>query len=143
MKKLEGYNIDLIAKRDRENALRSSVIKRWNVRMEEASEEIEEVKEEQEAPRMTEEEAKNARIAQEIIDRLNREAAEDEAIKQAEIDAAMQQSAETFNVTTGSNSGAYGLGEVSEDDKAVVDSIMAEKGDALQDLIAKTAAENQ
>ena len=36
------------------------------------------------------------RRAQEIIDRLNREAAEDEAKKQAEIDAAKQKAKETF-----------------------------------------------
>lgn len=41
-------------------------------------------------------EAEEMRRAQEIIDRLNREAAADEAAKQAELDAAMEAAAEKF-----------------------------------------------
>ncbi len=41
-------------------------------------------------------EAEDMRRAQEIIDRLNREAAEDDAAKQAEIDAAMAEASEKF-----------------------------------------------
>ena len=42
-------------------------------------------------------EAEELRRAQEIIDRLNREAAEDEAAKQAELDAAMAEAAQKFD----------------------------------------------
>ena len=143
MQKLGVYDIDLIAKRDKMEKLRSTVIKRWNVNFEEekdADTASEEAVSEEDVFK-AEEEAEKARMAQEIIDRLNAEAAEDEALKQAEIDAAKMQSAATFNATTGSHSGAYGMGEVSGEEQQVIDSIMAEKDDALQHLIAETAQE--
>lgn len=133
------YDIDLIAKRDAKQKLQKTVIKRWNVVMS-SEESEEEKKEEADAAPMSEEEAEKSRMAQEIIDRLNAEAAEDEAIKQAEIEAARARSEETYNVTTGSHSGTYGKGDVSENEREMIDSIMSEKGEALQHLIEETAA---
>lgn len=140
------YDIDLIAKRDKREKLNSTVIKRWNVVFEKEKEPVPaENASVEEAPAedsMSEEEKEKARMAQEIIDRLNAEAAADEAVKQAEIEAAKLQSEETFNSTTGAHSGTYGMGAVSDDEQQMINSIMAEKSDALHKLIDETVAES-
>ena len=76
--------------------------------------------------------------AQEIIDRLNREAAEDEARKQQEIEQARLAAQANFNESTGSYSGSYGAGGADGVHKAQIDAILAEKDDALRDLIEHT-----
>ena len=74
-------------------------------------------------------------VAQEIIDRLNREAAEDEARKQQEIEQARLAAQANFNETTGSFSGSYGADGADEVHRAQIDAILAEKDDAMRDLI--------
>ncbi|MDD7641885.1 MAG: hypothetical protein PUK75_05325 [bacterium] len=75
--------------------------------------------------------------AQEIIDRLNREAAEDEARKQQEIEEARRTAEANFNETTGAYSGAYGADGIQDKHKEQIDAILAEKDDALRDLIQR------
>ena len=73
--------------------------------------------------------------AQDIIDRLNREAAQDEAIKQMEIEAVKASMENTFNATTGANSGLYGTAGADAEHKSQIDSILAEKDDAFQSML--------
>ena len=73
--------------------------------------------------------------AQDIIDRLNREAAQDEAIKQMEIEAVKASMENTFNATTGANSGLYGATGADADHKSQIDAILAEKDDAFQSML--------
>lgn len=133
------YERDLIAERDRKLKMQKTVVKWWDVKYvteDEAEEEVKEVlkndKQEEthvinaaeEYPGLTEEQM-NA--AQEIIDRLNREAAQDEAMKQAEIEAARIAAEEGYNPTTGSYSGLYGSGHVDEENLEQIGSILGEK----------------
>lgn len=80
-----------------------------------------------------------AMAANDIIARLEREAAEDEAKKQAEIAAAMAQNEagfdSDFNATTGSYSGAYGAGGVMDEYADQIGSILGEKDDYLKKMI--------
>lgn len=73
---------------------------------------------------MTEEE----RIAKEIFERLQREAAEDEAKKQQEIDLARQEADNlanaSYNPTTKSFSGDYGKKEMDDSTKQMVEQIL-------------------
>ena len=78
---------------------------------------------------------------QEIIDRLNREAAEDEARKQKEIEQARLAAEANFNEATGAYSGAYGADGADGVHKEQIDAILAEKDDALRDLIQRTGEE--
>lgn len=154
---------DLIAERDKKLKMQKSIVKWWNVHYmtpEELAEEQE--KEAASASSQTagdsapsdnadgqmiqELEKENAaddeeETAQEIIDRLNREAAEDEARKQAEIDQARLAAEANYNETTGAYSGEYGASGASGEHKEKIDAILAEKDDALRDLIQRTGEE--
>ena len=92
--------------------------------------------------RLAEEE--RMREAQEIFERLEREKAEDEAKKQAEIDQAyieaelndlVREMDATYNATTGSYSGTYGQGEVDTVTQDQFQMILNEKNAALQGII--------
>lgn len=78
--------------------------------------------------------------AQAIIDRLNQEAAYDEAIKQKEIEAAkanaeMANTENIFNSTTGAKSGLYGIFGADEEHKRQIDAILSEKDEAFQSML--------
>ena len=131
---------DRIDERDRKEKLAKTVVKRWNVQYKAVEEESDEeqvpVQPVQPVPppepEMSEEERENLRAAEEILARLNAEAAADEAAKQAEIDAAKA----GYNATTGSYSGGYGQGqEMNESEREMVDQIMAEKENAIKETI--------
>jgi hypothetical protein len=113
---------DLIDERNEKERIHRSVIKFWNVNY------ITKSKEEMELER-----------AEEICGRLQAEAAADEAAKQAQIDAALQEvQAQDYNETTGSYSGAYGHNAdlVDEVTKGQIDQILMEKTNALRSIIA-------
>ena len=132
-----NYNRDLIAEKNRKEGIKSSVIKYWNVNYFDPNDKA----------RLEEEE--KMRAAQEIFDRLEREAAEDAAKKQAEIDQAYIEAElndlvremggvqidATYNATTGSYSGTYGQGEVDSVTQDQVAMILNEKNAVLQDII--------
>lgn len=131
-----NYGRDLIAEKNKKEGIKSSIIKYWNVNYVDPND----------VARL-EEEAK-MRAAQEIFERLEREAAEDAAKKQAEIDQAYieaelndlvreigAQNDATYNATTGSYSGTYGQGEVDSVTQDQVAMILNEKNAALKDII--------
>jgi len=126
------FGRDLIAEKNKRESIKSSVIKYWNVNYFDPAEQ-----------QRLEEEAK-LKEAQEIIDRLAREAAEDEAKKQAEIDQAyieaelndlVREMDKTYNATTGSYSGTYGQGAVDNVTQDQVAMILNEKNAVLQGII--------
>jgi hypothetical protein len=113
---------DLIDKRNEQEQMHRSVVKFWNVNY------ITKSKEELELER-----------AEQICDRLQAEAAADDAAKQAQIDAALKEVQESeYNETTGAYSGAYGrgAGEVDEVTKGQIDQILMEKTNELRSIIA-------
>lgn len=131
-----NYGRDLIAEKNKKEGIKSSIIKYWNVNYVDPND----------VARL-EEEAK-MRAAQKIFERLEREAAEDAAKKQAEIDQAYieaelndlvreigAQNDATYNATTGSYSGTYGQGEVDSVTQDQVAMILNEKNAALKDII--------
>lgn len=149
---------DLIAERDKKEKMKHSVVKWWNVHYMTPEELTAEQAREDESdmlqaahapyPEQTHAEnmsdssaAENLHAAQEIIDRLNREAAEDEARKQQEIEQARLAAEANFNETTGSFSGTYGVNGVKEKHREQIDAILAEKDEALRDLIKRTGEE--
>ena len=153
---------DLIAERDKKEKMNHSIVKWWNVHYMTAEELAEAQRKEavadgtQEtfvptgadlsAVQVASASAKNAReevsdAAQEIIDRLNREAAEDEARKQQEIEEARRTAEANFNESTGAYSGAYGADGINEKHKEQIDAILAEKDEALRELIQRTGEE--
>lgn len=128
------FKRDLIDEKNKRESIKSSVIKYWNVNYCD--------------PR--EQQKEKMREAQEILDRLEREKAEDEAKKQAEIDQAyieaelndlVREMDKTYNATTGSYSGAYGQGEVDTVTQDQVAMILNEKNAVLQDIIDAGNAE--
>ena len=146
---------DLIEIRDRKNSVQSSVIKRWNVHFM-TKEEIEaqqNLQNQQEALEdsaedlaKAEAEAEELRLAQEIFERLEREAAADKekeleeqrmayAMANGELDSSL------YNETTGSYSGAYGMKPMDDDTKAQLDAIMNNNGHDLNDVFARAEAE--
>ena len=128
-----SFGRDLIAEKNRRESIKSSVIKYWNVNYYDPNDQA----------RLAEE--TRMREAQEIIDRLEREKAEDEAKKQAEIDQAYieaelndlmrEMDKKTYNATTGSYSGTYGQGDVDTVTQDQVQMILNEKNAAIQDII--------
>ena len=126
------FGRDLIAEKNKKAEMKSSVIKRWNVRFIDPEEE-----------RRKEEEVK----AMEIFNRLESEKAADEAKKQAEINQAYLDAEEAtrkwmddnYNETTGSFSGMYGQGDVDDVTKDQVDMILHEKDAAIQGMFAANA----
>ena len=130
---------DLIAERDRKEKMKHSIVKWWNVHYmtpEELSEE--QAKEVSSAGAQASEDDD---AAQEIIDRLNREAAEDEARKQKEIEQVRLEAEANFNATTGAYSGAYGSDGIDQKHEEQIHSILAEKDEALRNLIERTGEE--
>jgi hypothetical protein len=106
---------DTIDERNERERISKSIIKYWNVNY---------------VPNPTPDEE-----AQKVIDRLAKEAEEDDAKKQAEIDEAKAQADEAYNATTGSYSGEYGQNEVIDDvTKGQIEKILHEKTDAIRDL---------
>lgn len=109
---------DLIEERDRKAKIQRSIIKRWNVHY------------------MTPEELKSMEeqdMAASIVARLEAEAAEDEAKKQAEIEEARSKAA-NYNKTTGSYSGDYGKQEVDSVTQGQIDKILGEKEAAIRSM---------
>ena len=135
---------DLIDERDRKARMTSSVIKFWNVRYltKEQAKELEEqkkAKEQEEAQPAPQEVDEDLRRAQEIFERLEAEAAEDEARKIAEQRAAYEavqasMTEENYNATTGSYSGTYGKGHIDESTKDMAAAILSEKSDNIAAL---------
>lgn len=130
--KMVSFGRDLIAEKNKRESIKSSVIKYWNVNYYDPNDEA----------RLAEE--TRMREAQEIFERLEREKAEDEAKKQAEIDQAyieaelndlVREMDKNYNATTGSYSGAYGQGEVDTVTQDQVQMILNEKNAALQGII--------
>lgn len=144
------FGRDLIAEKNKRESIKSSVIKYWNVNYFDPAEE-----------KRLEEEAK-MKEAQGIINRLEKEAAEDQAKKQAEIDQAYIEAElndlvremdrahnkdkiynteqfdytdKTYNATTGSYSGTYGQGKVDNVTQDQVAMILNEKNAAIQGII--------
>ena len=149
---------DLIEERDKKDKMKHSIVKWWNVHYmtpeeltaEQAREDESDMRQASHAPypeqthagNMSDSSAaENLHAAQEIIDRLNREAAEDEARKQQEIEQARLAAEANFNETTGSFSGTYGVNGVKEKHREQIDAILAEKDEALRDLIKRTGEE--
>ena len=142
---------DLIAERDKKEKMEHSIVKWWNVHYMTPEELTEEQKKEassqglpgvQPEVHMEASSTENSLdAAQEIIDRLNREAAEDEARKQLEIEQAKLAAEANFNETTGAYSGSYGAGRVDKKHREQIDAILSEKDDALRDLIERTGEE--
>lgn len=123
------YNKDLIAERDHKSKITHSIIKCWQVNYLDR-ETILRLEEEKQKAKEDDEALK---LAAEINERLAREAAIDEAIKQAEIQAAFAEA--DFNSTTGSYSGAYGKNISLDDDKRnQVDNILNEKDNYIKNL---------
>ena len=131
-----SFERDLIAEKNKRESIKSSVIKRWNVNYFDPNDQ-----------KRLEEEAK-LKEAQEIFERLEREAAEDAAKKQAEIDQAyieaelndlVREMESTYNATTGSYSGTYGQGEVDTVTQDRVALILNEKNAAIRDIISGKA----
>lgn len=155
-----GVMKDLIAERDKKQKMQSSIVKWWNVHYmtpEELAEEQE--KEAASASSRTagdsapsdnadgqmiqEPEKENAaddeeEAAQEILDRLSREAEQDEARKREEIAQARLEAEANYNEATGAYSGGYGASGADGEHKEKIDAILAEKDDALRDLIQRT-----
>lgn len=146
---------DLIAERDKKEKMQHSVVKWWNVHYMTPEELEEQVKEEE--PAVTESEDKSvmadaqpemnaeremneeeADEAQDIIERLNRAAADKEAQMQKQIETMRMETEGNYNVATGSYSGSYGSGGADAAYQDQISSILAEKDDALRDLIERT-----
>ncbi|MBR5566363.1 MAG: hypothetical protein IKW08_09430 [Roseburia sp.] len=126
------FGRDLIAEKNKRENIKSSVIKYWNVNY------FDPIAEQ----RLKDEE--NLKRAHVIIDRLDMEAAEDEAKKRAEIDHAyieaelndlVREVNKDYNSTTGSFSGTYGQGKVDTVTKDQVAMILNEKNAVLQGII--------
>lgn len=132
------YERDLIAERDEKNRLDSSVVKWWRVNyidhimMEQLKEEERRLKEEDEA----------MKLALEVTARLEAEAAEDEAIKQAEIARVLAETQAVeeaeFNATTGTFSGRYGKNvTLDEEGMNQVESILNQKKSDIQKIVSE------
>lgn len=110
---------DIIDERNEKERISKSIIKYWNVNY---------------IVNQRPEEDSNA-----ILAHMQDLAAEEEARKQAEIEAAVraaQEREECYNVATGSYSGEYGRTEVKDEvTKGQIDKILHEKTEELRDLI--------
>ena len=122
MRKYKGIRMDRIDERNFREKVKKSIIKNWNIHYV-SKEELNRKKQEEEL-----------RQAQEILDRLNREAAQDEAVKQNEIDELLRQKEleKSYNRTTGAYSGEYGKQRLADAvAKEKVEKILAEKNEEL------------
>lgn len=129
------YPIDLIAIRDAKLKLARCVVKWWNVNyiMTDLDAQEEAIPTEE----VVEEEDPSIAAANEIFERLERERLADEAVKQAEIDAAFaaQNNPDAYNASTGSYSGSYGQGLLNDSEQDQVSHILSQRHDAITDLI--------
>lgn len=116
---------DIIDERNEKERISKSIIKYWNVNY---------------VVNKEPEEDPDA-----ILSHMQDAAAEEEARKQAEIEAAVRAAQERekhYNVATGSYSGEYGRDGVKDEvTKGQIDKILKEKSEALRDLI-ESADEN-
>jgi hypothetical protein len=142
---------DLITERDKKEKMQHSIVKWWNVHYT-TPEELDQVQEQEQTPVPSaayvvdhsrsapkeEPSAEEMQAAQEIIDRLNREAQDDEKAMQREIEQARQEADANYNETTGAPSGVYGKDGADEEHQEQIDAILSEKDDALRDLIERT-----
>lgn len=127
--KLRAPITDKIDVRNFNDELKHAIVKRSRVRYIAAPEE-------EETTGDDEVDAEALAQANEIFERLQREAEEDEAAKAAEWTARLAEEDESnYNATTGSYSGAYGKGNVSDETKALAANILGEKADSLADII--------
>ena len=144
---------DTIEERMKKDQMGRSVIKYWRVRYAEKTEEPEEVEEpvEEEAAAAPEED-EAARIAREIYERLQAEAAEDDAKLMAEQQAAYAAAAAAeqnvsdeeaaWRERTGA-SGVYGQKAFdNEEEAAQVAAILSEKKDAFADMLQNMQEES-
>lgn len=147
---------DLIEERDRKARMQHSIVKWWNVHYMTPEEltDKQNLDETQDASQ-TEKGADEAILqsseqdddispdeynsAQEILKRLEREAAEDEAVKRQEIEQARIEAEANLNTQTGAYSGAYGAKGADGEYKEQIDAILAEKEEALRDLIEQNS----
>ena len=128
-----------------EDAMQKNIIKYWRVRFDEEEEE-EEPKEEKKAPKKAEEGDLFANVdesdedmmrAKEIFERLQSEAAADDAALLAEQAAAYAEAEATqaWRERTGAD-GVYGQKPVEDEaEKAQIDAILGEKAGALDEMI--------
>ncbi|MBE5905269.1 MAG: hypothetical protein E7277_00550 [Lachnospiraceae bacterium] len=134
--KLRAPITDKIDVRNFNDELKHAIVKRSRVRYMPTPQEDEETM-------STESGADAEALAQanEIFERLQKEAEEDEKAKEAEWIAKLSQeqgvSDSDYNATTGSYSGAYGKGNVSDETKDLAASILGEKADGLAALISQ------
>lgn len=142
---------DLIEERDRKAKMQHSIVKWWNVHYmtpEELTEEqiIDETRDASQTEEGADERMQSSQqddsaapdeynSSQEILRRLEREAAEDEEIKRQEIEQARREAEANLNTQTGAYSGAYGAQGADGEHKEQIDAILAEKEEALRDLI--------
>lgn len=144
---------DLIKERDEKEKMEHSIIKWWNVHymtpeeLRAAQQEDEPSQAEKSAQQEgVSEEAHQLRIAEaelhaaeEIIERLQREAQDVESSKRKEIER-MRQEVEA-NAAAGAQAGTQETGETDKAENEQIQSILAEKDDALRDLIEHTEEE--
>lgn len=115
---------DIIDKRNEEERYRKSIIKYWNVNY---------------LPQ--EGDGKMDGEAEGILGSLKAEAESKDAKMRDEIEKLREETElkdkGMYNAATGSYSGAYGQGEVSEVTKGQIDQILREKKDIVKDLVAR------
>ena len=153
-----GIMKDLIKERDERERMERSIVKWWNVhymtpeelraaqqaeKQESASAtdmstQPEGVTNEYQQLQTAEEEL---HAAEEILERLEHEAKQDEIRKREEIEQVKREAEANYNPTTGAYSGVYGQAEVDEESDGQIQSILAEKDEALRDLIKHTEEE--
>lgn len=150
---------DLIEERNKKEKMQHSIVKWWNVHYM-TPEELAEEQEKEEASALSQAEHVSAPSgssddrtaespaaesetdeAQEILERLGREAEEDEVRKREEIAQVRLAAEANFNEATGAYSGGYGASGASNEHKEKIDAILAEKDDALRSLIESTEEE--
>ncbi|SFP96982.1 hypothetical protein SAMN02910358_00328 [Lachnospiraceae bacterium XBB1006] len=134
--KLRAPITDKIDVRNFNDELKHAIVKRSRVRYMPTPQEDEE-----QSATESGEDAEALAQANEIFERLQREAEADEKAKEAEWIAKLSQEQEVndsdYNATTGSYSGAYGKGNVSEETKDLAANILGEKADSLAALISQ------
>ncbi len=150
---------DLIKERNEREKMERSIVKWWNVHYmtpeelraaQQAQKEEPEESAGKDAPpeqpqadeaRQLQEAEEELHAAEEILERLQHEAQEDEDRKRQEIEQAKREAESNYNPTTGAYSGTYGAGEVNEENDGQIQAILSEKDEALRDLIKKTEEE--
>ena len=153
-----GAMKDLIEERNKKEKIQHSIVKWWNVHYMTPEELAEAQKQEAEADtsdssqRSSDRNRKKVEVekqlseeeeAEEIIERLQREAEEDEARKQEEIEMVRREVEASYNQKTGSYSGSYGSHGADFEHEGQINAILAEKDDALRDLIEHTEVQEQ